>query len=59
MGAAGVSFKKFSTGDYTFKLKPNLQIQLWRILPYTRLKVLKPWYRANIAVFIYLILFLL
>jgi hypothetical protein len=60
MGAkSGVSFKNLAPGIIPLKLKPNLQIQLWRILPYTRLKFLNPGIELTLLFLFTSFLFLL
>jgi AraC family chitin signaling transcriptional activator len=54
-GKSGVSFKNLAPGDYTFKVKAkfaNSTLDNTAIYSFT---ILKPWYRTDIAVFIYLI----
>lgn len=54
-----VSFKNLPPGDYTFKVRAkfaNATLQNTAVYSFT---VLKPWYNTNLAVLIYIILFLI
>lgn len=54
-----VNFKNLSPGEYTFKVRAKLaNSSVEKVATYT-FKISKPWYATNLALFIYLILFLI
>lgn len=54
-----VSFKNLSPGDYVFKVRAKFANSAIENVEVYRFTILKPFYRTNLAVFIYLILFII
>ncbi len=54
-----VSFKNLASGDYTFKVRAKIANSSPENTAVYSFKIMKPWYATNIALLIYLILFLI
>lgn len=53
-----INFKNLSPGDYVFKVRAKIGNTLSENTISYSFTILKPWYQTNIAIFIYLIIFI-
>lgn len=58
-GKSTVNFKNLSPGDYTFKVRAKFAETTLDNTAVYNFKVLKPWYKTNLAITFYLILILI
>lgn len=55
---SAINFKNLPSGDYVFKVRAKFSEQVLDPIAIYNFTVLKPWYRTNLAVFVYLVLLL-